>query len=162
MHRVLWVALLGSAAAVSYMARAEASAPDHQAPSLPATVADWARGARLFDGVGRYHRAVTTSSAAAQPYFDQGMWLLWAFNHDESTRSFAKAAQLDPSCAACFWGVALTVGPNYNYGATPELRAAVAWEALHEAQQNAARASAVERSEERRVGKEWRSRWSPY
>ena len=146
MHRVLWVALLGSAAAVSYMARAEASAPDHQAPSLPVTVAEWARGARLFDGLGRYHRAVTTSSAAAQQYFDQGMRLLWAFNHDESTRSFAKAAQLDPSCAACFWGVALTVGPNYNYGATPELRAAVAWEALHEAQQNAARASAVEQA----------------
>ncbi|TLZ34954.1 MAG: hypothetical protein E6K24_12385 [Gammaproteobacteria bacterium] len=146
MHRLLWVALLGSAAAVSYMARAEASAPDHQALPLPATVADWARGAQLFDGLGRYHRAVTTSSAAAQQYFDQGMRLLWAFNHDESTRSFAKAAQLDPSCAACFWGVALTVGPNYNYSATPELRAAVAWEALHEAQQNAARASAVEQA----------------
>src|SRR5213082_3090541 len=97
MHRLLWVALLGSAAAVSYMARAEASAPDHQALPLPATVADWARGAQLFDGLGRYHRAVTTSSAAAQQYFDQGMRLLWAFNHDEATRSFAKAAQLDPS-----------------------------------------------------------------
>jgi len=35
-------------------------------------------------------------------------------HHDESTRSFARAAQLDPDCAACYWGVALTVGPNYN------------------------------------------------
>jgi len=42
------------------------------------------------------------------------MRFLWAFNHDESTRSFARAAQLDPECAACYWGVALTVVPIYN------------------------------------------------
>ena len=48
----------------------------------------------------------------AQAYFDQGMRLLWAFNHDEATRSFAQAAALDPDCAACYWGVALTVGPT--------------------------------------------------
>ena len=42
------------------------------------------------------------------------MRFLWAFNHDESTRSFARAAQIDPKCAICYWGVALTVGPNYN------------------------------------------------
>jgi len=39
----------------------------------------------------------------AQNYFDQGMRFLWAFNHDEATRSFAKAAQLDPQCAMCYW-----------------------------------------------------------
>ncbi|TLY73719.1 MAG: hypothetical protein E6K49_14235 [Gammaproteobacteria bacterium] len=60
---------------------------------VPASVADWARGARLFDGLGDFHRKVTTSSAEAQQYFDQGMRLLWAFNHDESTRSFAQAAE---------------------------------------------------------------------
>src|SRR6266853_2920389 len=113
---------------------------------MPATVADWARGARLFQGLGDFHRAVTSSSAPAQQYFDQGMRLLWAFNHDESTRSFAKAAELDPACAACYWGVALTVGPNYNLPAMAEPRARVAWEALHEAQENAAPASPVERA----------------
>ena len=25
--------------------------------------------------------------------------MMWAFNHDESSRSFAKAVQLDPGCA---------------------------------------------------------------
>jgi hypothetical protein len=40
------------------------------------------------------------------------MRFLWAFNHDEATRSFAKAAALDPACAMCYWGVSLTVGPN--------------------------------------------------
>lgn len=80
----------------------------------PATIAKWAGNAQLFDGLGTFHRPVTTTSADAQRYFDQGMRLLWAFNHDESTRSFAKASLLDPQCAMCFWGIALTVGPNYN------------------------------------------------
>jgi tetratricopeptide (TPR) repeat protein len=74
------------------------------------------------------------------------MRLLWAFNHDEATRSFAKAGQLDPQCAMCYWGVSLTVGPNYNLPMMAEPRAAVAWEALQQAQQHADRASAVERA----------------
>ena len=141
--------VLAVLALIAVPAPAVASAADvppaaHPPPHLPATVADWAQGARLFDGLGDFHRGMTTSSALAQQYFDQGMRLLWAFNHDESTRSFAKAAELDPACAACYWGVALTVGPNYNLPEMAEPRARVAWEALHQAQQNAARASAVE------------------
>src|SRR5256886_17265149 len=131
------------------MSAAHADAPagnDHAAPRVPASVAEWARGASLFEGLGDFHRAVTTSVPLAQQYFDQGMRLLWAFNHDESTRSFAKAAEVDPACAACYWGVALTVGPNYNVPAMVEPRARVAWEALHQAQQNAAHASAVEQA----------------
>src|SRR4051794_25558918 len=75
---------------------------------LPMTLADWSKGAMPYDGLGDFHRKVTTVSEDAQKYFDQGMRLLWAFNHDESTRSFAKAVQLDPQCAMCYWGVALT------------------------------------------------------
>src|SRR5256885_11315377 len=131
------------------MSAAHADAPagnDHAAPRVPASVAEWARGASLFQGLGDFHRAVTTSVPLAQQYFDQGMRLLWAFNHDESTRSFAKAAELDPACAACYWGVALTVGPNYNLPAMAETRARVAWEALHEAQERAPQVSAVEQA----------------
>jgi len=80
----------------------------------PTTLAQWAAGAQLFDGLGDFHRGITTQSPEAQAYFDQGMRFLWAFNHDEASRSFARAAQLDPGCAMCFWGVALTIGPNYN------------------------------------------------
>jgi hypothetical protein len=83
----------------------------HGAAGVPVTLAQWAEGAQLFDGLGNFHRTVTTTSKEAQAYFDQGMRLLWAFNHDESSRSFAKAAQIDPGCAMCLWGVALTVGP---------------------------------------------------
>jgi tetratricopeptide (TPR) repeat protein len=100
---------------------------------VPATLADWADGAQLFDGLGDFHRPVTTTSLDAQRYFDQGMRLLWAFNHDESTRSFAKAAMLDPQCAMCFWGVALTVGPNYNLPMMAASRAQIARNALERA-----------------------------
>lgn len=119
---------------------------DHAQPAPLLTVGDWAQGAQLFDGLGRFHRPVSTSSPEAQLYFDQGMRLIWAFNHDEATRSFAGAAQLDPQCALCFWGVALTLGPNYNMPMMAKARAAVGWEALGKAQANAGRATPVERA----------------
>jgi tetratricopeptide (TPR) repeat protein len=119
---------------------------EHAMAHVPATVADWAKGAQLFEGLGESHRKITTSSDEAQKYFDQGLRLLWAFNHDESTRSFAKAAELDPNCAICYWGVALTVGPNYNLPVMIEPRARVAWAAVQEAQKNAPQASPVEQA----------------
>jgi tetratricopeptide (TPR) repeat protein len=100
----------------------------------------------LFDGLGDFHRKATTSSAEAQKFFDQGMRFLWAFNHDEATRSFAKAAELDPRCAFCYWGVALTVGPNYNLPMIAEPRAKVTWEALGQAEKYSTEASPVEQA----------------
>src|SRR5689334_12034522 len=113
---------------------------------VPMTLADWSTGATVYDGLGDFHRKVTTVSDEAQKYFDQGMRFLWAFNHDESTRSFAKAAQLDPQCAMCYWGVALTVGPNYNLPMMAEPRAKVAAAAVQDAQKNASRATPVEQA----------------
>ena len=113
---------------------------------LPTTLAGWAAGARLFDGLGNYHRSVRTSSPEAQRYFDQGMRFLWAFNHDESTRSFARALELDPSCAMCAWGVALTVGPNYNVPMLAEARARIAFEATKRAQSLTGSAAPVEQA----------------
>ena len=100
----------------------------------------------LFDRLGDFHRKVTTSSNEAQKFFDQGMRFLWAFNHDESTRSFAKAAELDPSSAMCYWGIALTVGPNYNVPMMAEPRAKVAWEALAQAHKYSFQASPIEQA----------------
>lgn len=140
---------VGVITAMALMSAAHADTPadnQHAAPGVPASVAQWAHGASLFQGLGDFHRAVTTSVPLAQQYFDQGMRLLWAFNHDESTRSFARAAELDPACAACYWGVALTVGPNYNLPGMAEPRARVAWEALQKARENAAPASPVEQA----------------
>ena len=132
-------------AAAAFTAPALAQHEGH-APAPRATVADWAKGAQLFDGLGSFHRKIATASPQAQRYFDQGMRFVWAFNHDEATRSFAKAAEVDPKCASCFWGVALTLGPNYNMPLMAESRARAGWEALGKAQANAAAASPVERA----------------
>ena len=110
------------------------------------TLDEWARGAQLFEDMGEYHREVSTSSAEAGKFFDQGMRFLWAFNHDEATRSFARAAQLDPKCASCYWGVALTLGPNYNMQMMEAARASVAWDALTKAQRFAPSATPVEQA----------------
>lgn len=146
---LLLASVFGLAATDSKSAPADSAgvvAVHHAAPAARTTVAEWAEGAQLFDGLGSFHRAATTTSPEAQAYFDQGMRLLWAFNHDEATRSFARATQLDPNCGICFWGVSLTVGPNYNLPMMAEPRAKVAWEALQLAQTNAAKVSPVEQA----------------
>lgn len=71
-------------------------------------------GAPVFEGMGDYHRPITTSDPGAQRYFDQGMTLAFGFNHAEAIRSFRAAQRLDPSCAMCFWGEGLATGPNIN------------------------------------------------
>jgi tetratricopeptide (TPR) repeat protein len=63
-----------------------------------------AQGAQLLDNLGDYSRTITTSSPDAQAYFNQGLRLIYAFNHDEAVRAFAKAIELDPACAMCYWG----------------------------------------------------------
>jgi hypothetical protein len=68
----------------------------------------------LWEGLGSVTYQITTSSAAAQTYFDQGLRLTYAFNHAEAQRAFRKAQKLDPDCAMCFWGEALVLGPNIN------------------------------------------------
>ncbi len=71
-------------------------------------------GAPLFEGMGDFHRVITTSDPGAQLYFDQGMVLAFGFNHAEAIRSFRAAQKLDDQCAMCYWGEALATGPNIN------------------------------------------------
>src|SRR5206468_2942718 len=68
----------------------------------------------LFGDLGSYHQTITTSAPTAQAYFDQGLRLVYAFNHDEAQRAFREAAGLDPACAMCYWGIAIAYGSNYN------------------------------------------------
>lgn len=72
--------------------------------------------APLLEGMDMLHYPVTTSSAEAQKYFDQGLLLSYAFNHAEAARSFYQATRLDSTCAMCYWGFAFVLGPNYNAG----------------------------------------------
>src|SRR5881398_1018175 len=73
-----------------------------------------AKSASLMTGYGDWHHPVSTKNAQAQAFFDQGLRLIYAFNHDEAARSFQRAGELDPKLAMAFWGVAEAVGPNYN------------------------------------------------
>src|SRR5437660_11221194 len=70
--------------------------------------------ATLMTGLGDWRHPVSTTNAQAQAFFDQGLRLIYAFNHDEAERSFQRAAELDPKLAMAYWGVAEAVGPNYN------------------------------------------------
>jgi tetratricopeptide (TPR) repeat protein len=74
----------------------------------------------LIAGLGDLHRPVSTSNKQAQAFFDQGLKLVYGFNHDQARLCFAHAAELDPKLAIAWWGVALTLGPNYNLPADPE------------------------------------------
>jgi len=68
----------------------------------------------LWGGIGELTYKITTASAEAQAYFDQGLRLAFGFNHGEAQRAFRKAQKLDPTCAMCFWGEAYVLGPNIN------------------------------------------------
>lgn len=72
----------------------------------------------LFVGKDGVHHPVTTSVPEAQQYFDQGLTLVYAFNHDAAFWSFKKAAQLDPNLAMAYWGMALSLGTNINITVT--------------------------------------------
>ena len=75
---------------------------------------------RLLEGLGSHTLPITTSSALAQRYFDQGLALTYGFNHAAAIAAFEEAAELDPSCAMCLWGKALALGPNINAPMGPE------------------------------------------
>jgi tetratricopeptide (TPR) repeat protein len=64
--------------------------------------------------LGSYHRPIETPSPQAQVWFDRGMVWAYAFNHDEALRCFDRALELDPDLAIARWGVAYSIGPNYN------------------------------------------------
>jgi tetratricopeptide (TPR) repeat protein len=104
------------------------------------------RGAQMYDGFGNYTRSITTNSPEAQRWFNQGMQLMYGFNHDEAIRSFEMAAQLDPSAAMPWWGVAYCQGININDPAMSDERSKRAREAADNALARLDGASPVERA----------------
>src|ERR1700720_4151251 len=83
-------------------------------------------------GMGRHHHSISTKRPEAQRFFDQGLTLVFAFNHEEAARSFRRAAELDPQSAMAFWGVALALGPCINLDVDPPHEKA-AYEAIQNA-----------------------------
>ena len=78
----------------------------HGTPAAP--------GVRPMAGLGHHHHAITTMSGQAQRFFDQGLVLVYGFNHGQAIRLFQRAAELDPKAPMPLWGIALAYGPNIN------------------------------------------------
>lgn len=99
--------------------------------------------APLLTNLGNYEFKITASVGDAQKYFNQGLNLYYGFNHLEAYRSFREAARLDPSCAMCWWGQALSLGPNIN-APMDRSDATVVYKAVRRAQVNATHATPLE------------------
>lgn len=104
-----------------------------------------ASNAPIFKGLGNLHYAITTTSSKAQQYFNQGLTLMYAFNHGEAGRSFKAAIQADTTCAMAYWGLAMILGPNYNAALNPVSLSDIN-EAMDKAMQYAANASPKEQA----------------
>jgi tetratricopeptide (TPR) repeat protein len=137
-------------AAALVLALACSSAPDQQGQS--GGEGHGGQGAKpggerttLLGNLGSFGRPITTSNAEAQRFFDEGLTLLYGFNHEESFRSFSRAAALDDRAPMPHWGMALALGTNINDPA-PADRLQRAHGHLAAAQARASNGSAVERA----------------
>jgi tetratricopeptide (TPR) repeat protein len=91
--------------------------------------------APLLERIGNLHFPVRTDDPMAQKYFDQGLSLVYGFNHLEGERSFREAARRDPKLAMAWWGVALALAPNINDPLPDADREKNAWEAIGKARE---------------------------
>jgi hypothetical protein len=98
-----------------------------------------------MSGLGDVHHPVSTTNKQAQDFFDQGLKFVYGFNHDAARHSFEQAAKLDPKLAMAWWGIALTLGPNYNLPVDAE-REKAGFDAAQKALSLQANASEPERA----------------
>lgn len=91
-----------------------------------------AKGEIVETNVSALHHPVSTKDPAAQQAFNDGLALVYAFNHDEAIKSFQHALELDPNLAMAHWGIALALGPNYNIDVDAE-REVMAYEEIQKA-----------------------------
>jgi tetratricopeptide (TPR) repeat protein len=126
---MLYVVLLAGLLATPLSARAQDAMP--LAPEL--------------EGLGSLHFAVSTANPRAQRFFDQGLRLMYAFNHTEALRAFREAARLDPDLAMAYWGQAMVLGPNLNQP-MPHENVAPAVEAIGRARTARGRLTSRERA----------------
>jgi tetratricopeptide (TPR) repeat protein len=105
-----------------FVATGCASTPESAPPSPTA--------AEPYYDLGGFHRAITAASPEAQTWFDRGLALCYAFNHEEAIRCFQRSLESDPDCAMAHWGVAYASGPNINNTEMDEAARALAWNAV--------------------------------
>ena len=123
------------------LASVPAFAQHHHNPAPPSE-----QPARLIADLGSFRFPTSSANADAQKFFDQGVILVYGFNHDEAARSFRRAAELDPQMPLAHWGLAMSLGPNYNETAIPAERMKAAHEAVRRGLALAAKAPEHERA----------------
>jgi tetratricopeptide (TPR) repeat protein len=111
----------------------------------PAAEAEGGQVPLYGEALGGFSWRVSTRSAEAQAYFDQGVKLMYAFAVPEARQSFAEARRRDPRCAMCWWGEAWAMGPYLNGAMRPD-DAPGAYAAARRALRLARRGPAVERA----------------
>ena len=102
-------------------------------------------GIGLYSGIAKSDLPLSDMDPMARRYFDQGVAFAYGFNHAAAIRSFKRAQQIDPGCAACWWGEAMANGPNINV-AMDDRQNASALAALAKAQSLSANATPFERA----------------
>lgn len=108
----------------------------------------------LLGNLGTYHRVIKTASPEAQQFFDEGLALLYGFNHEESFKSFERAATLDPSSPMPHWGMSLALGTNIN-DVAPAERLKQGYAHLAEAERRKSGGSPVEQGLVDALGKRY-------
>jgi tetratricopeptide (TPR) repeat protein len=111
---------------------------------LPVAIESARAEATLFDNLGTLHHEITSTSDLAKKFFDQGLRLVYAFNHEEAIAAFTEASRLDPDAPMPYWGVALSLGPNINATMDPRMEPR-AVEAVRKAAARLAQATPRER-----------------
>ncbi|WWC72412.1 uncharacterized protein I206_106374 [Kwoniella pini CBS 10737] len=67
-----------------------------------------------YYNLGTLTRRITTSSSDTQEWFDRGLKWAYGFNHAAAAYCFEQAIAHDQQCQAAYWGLAYSLGPNYN------------------------------------------------
>jgi tetratricopeptide (TPR) repeat protein len=118
----------------------------HDGGHAAAAKADSAAVPLYARALGAFSWPVSTASAEAQAYFDQGVKLVYAFDLPRARRSFQAARTRDPACAMCWWGEAWAMGPYLNGAMRPEDAPAAFAASRRAVELSAARARPVERA----------------
>lgn len=84
------------------------------------------KAARLMPGYGDATFKISTTSADAQAFFNNGLQLGHAFAHHPALAAFEEAARRDPTCAMCLWGQAWAGGATINFTVDDKVQAKMA------------------------------------
>ena len=72
--------------------------------------------------LGTYSRKITTTSEAAQLWFDRGLVWTYAYNHEEAIACFEKALEADADCALAHWASPMPSAPTTTSPGKPSRR----------------------------------------